>query len=46
MNLISYILLAVIILLALAAMRTMRSGSGKKSCCRDGCGNCQLCKKR
>lgn len=45
MNLISYILLAIVILTALAVMRSLRRGGNKKSCC-NGCNasdNCNGC---
>ncbi|MBQ7451840.1 MAG: hypothetical protein IJV60_04735 [Prevotella sp.] len=43
MNVISYILLAVVILMALAAVRHLRAGGGKKSCCQGCNGKCQGC---
>ncbi|MBR6192283.1 MAG: hypothetical protein IKQ68_09020 [Prevotella sp.] len=49
MNIVSYILLAVVILLALAAMRHLHRGGGKKNCCRDcnGCmAHCNLKEKK
>ena len=45
MNIASYILLAIVIILALTVMRHLHRGGGTKSCCKDcsASGTCNGC---